>query len=96
MSVFDKKPEALESELQSDIIDFAHVRGWFCVKVVSPSRRGMMDLYCLRKGRHVWMEVKRSGEEPRVQQEKVAREMRAQGAEVYAVDSIARAREILR
>lgn len=96
MSVFDKKPEALESELQSDIIDFAHVRGWFCVKVVSPSRRGMMDLYALRKGRHVWIEVKRQGEEPRPQQAKVAREMRSQLAEVYAVDTIEQAREILR
>lgn len=96
MSSFKTKPEQLESELQSDIIDFAHIRGWFAVKIVSPSRRGMMDVYCLRKGRHVWIEVKRPGEEPRLQQEKVAREMRTQQAEVYAVDSMERAREILR
>lgn len=86
----------LESELQSDILDFAATRGWFAVKVVSPSRRGMMDLYALRKGRHVWMEVKRYGETSRLQQDKVAREMKSQSAEVYVVDTIGRAREILR
>jgi hypothetical protein len=96
VSPFNRKPEDLESDLQSDIIDFAHIRGWFAVKIVSPSRRGMMDIYCLRRGRHVWMEVKRLGEEARPQQERVARDLRAQQAEVYVVDSLDRAREILR
>ena len=92
-----KKPDRkLESDLQSDILDFAQTRGWFAVKITSPSRRGMMDVYALRKGRHVWMEVKQEGEVPRPQQQFVAREMKAQGAEVYAVDSMERAREILR
>lgn len=97
MNTFDKPfHRLLESDLQSDIIDFAHVRGWFCEKVESRSGRGIMDLYCLRRGRHVWMEVKRKDEEPRPQQAKRAREMKAQGAEVYTVDSIDRAREILK
>ncbi len=97
MTTFDKPvPRLLESDLQSDIIDFAHVRGWFCEKVESRSGRGIMDLYCLRRGRHVWIEVKRKDEEPRPQQAKRAREMKAQGAEVYTVDSIERAREILK
>ena len=97
MTIFDKPAKApLESDLQADIIDFAHVRGWFCEKVVSQSGRGIMDLYALRRGRHVWIEVKRKDEEPRPQQAKRAREMKAQGAEVYTVDSLDRAREILR
>ena len=97
MTTFDKPvPRLFESDLQSDIIDFAHVRGWFCEKVVSQSGRGIMDLYALRRGRHVWLEVKRKDEEPRPQQAKRAREMKAQGAEVYTVDSMERAREILK
>lgn len=90
------KPSDLESDLQSDIIDFAHLRGWFAVKVVSPSRRGMMDVVAIRKGRTVWIEVKRPGEEPRPQQAKVARDMRAHGAEVHCVDNMDAARELLR
>jgi hypothetical protein len=96
MTTFDKPTKPLESDLQADIIDFAHVRGWFCEKVESRSGRGIMDLYALRRGRHVWIEVKRLGEVPRPQQAKRAREMKAQGAEVYAVDSLDRAREILK
>ena len=97
MTTFDKPfHRLLESDLQSDIIDFAHVRGWFCEKIESRSGRGIMDLYCLRRGRHVWIEVKRKDEEPRPQQAKRAREMKAQEAEVYTVDSMERAREILK
>ena len=97
MSTFDQKPTELESDIQSDIIDFAHVRGWFAVKIVSPSRRGMMDIYALRHGRHVWIEVKRPGEVLREQQAKLAREMKAHGAvDVYWVDSLEKARAILK
>lgn len=98
MTRFDKppSPRSLESDLQSDIIDFAHVRGWFCEKIESRSGRGIMDLYCLRRGRHVWIEVKRLGEVARPQQAKRARDMKAQGAEVYTVDSMDRAREVLK
>ncbi len=97
MSTFDRQPTQLESDLQSDIINFAHMRGWFAVKIVSHSRRGIMDVYCLRNGRHVWIEVKRPGEVLREQQAKVAREMKAHGAaDVHAVDSLEQARAILK
>jgi len=97
VSNFDRQPTQLESDIQSDIIDFAHIRGWFAVKIVSPSRKGIMDVYALRNGRHVWIEVKRPGEVLREQQAKVAREMKAHGArDVYAVDSLEQARAILK
>lgn len=95
MSIWDKNKAPLESDLQSDIIDLAHVRGWFCEKIESRSGRGIMDLICIRRGRHIWLEVKRKGEEPRPQQAKRARDMRSAGAEVYSVDSIEEARRIL-
>jgi hypothetical protein len=96
MSSFNDKPTELESDLQSKVIEFAEIRGWICVKIVCESRRGWMDLYALRKGRHVWMEAKRLGEEERLQQAKRIREVKAQGGEVYVVDTLDRAREILR
>jgi hypoxanthine phosphoribosyltransferase len=55
-----------------------------------------MDLVCIRSGRTIWIEVKREGEEARLKQEKVAREMRANGAEVFLVDDIDDARRILK
>ena len=94
--LFQPPKVPLESDIQSDIIDFAHIRGWFCEKIESRSGRGIMDLICIRAGRHVWIEVKRPGETPRPQQVKRSREMRSHGAEVYAVDSLEQARGILR
>jgi hypothetical protein len=96
MTTFDK-PDPLESALQSDILDFAEARGWWAIKVVSPSMRGVMDLYALRRGRHIWIEAKRDeNTEPTDQQLKRHREVRAQGGEVYVVGSMERAREILK
>ena len=96
MSLFDKKPGPVESDLQSDIIDFAEMRGWWCQKIESRSARGVMDLLCIRHGRHIFIEVKKEGEEPTMQQAKRARDIRSHGGEVYAVDNMEDARRILR
>jgi Holliday junction resolvase len=91
-----EKPDPLESALQSDILDFAEIRGWWAIKVESRSKRGVMDLYALRRGRHVWIEVKRSEDtEATEQQQKRHREVKAQGGEVYVVGSMEQARRIL-
>lgn len=86
----------LESMIQSLIIDYAVLRGWFCIKITSPSMRGIPDVVAVRAGRTVWIEVKREGEEARRQQQLRAREMCKHGAEVFEVDSFIDAREILR
>lgn len=91
-----EKPKPLESDLQSRIIEAAQLKRWFAVKVESPSRRGMMDVYAVKNGRHVWLEVKRLNEEGRRQQKKVAREMREHGAEVYEADTFEKAMTILK
>ena len=85
-----------ESDLQADIIEHAHIRGWFCQKVVFVGRRGCQDVVAIRGGRTVWIEVKREGKEPTRQQALVAREMKEKGAEVYAVDNLIDAKAILR
>lgn len=85
-----------EADLQSDIIDFAHVRRWFCQKTEFRGRTGGPDLVCIRGGRTIWIEVKRENEEARRKQEVVARDMRAHGAEVFVIDSMEDARRILR
>ena len=92
---FYEKTE-LESDLQADILDFMHIRGWFAQKVEFKGRTGGMDVVGVRKGRTVWVEVKRENEELRLKQEKVAREMRAKGAEVYMIDNMQDARRLLR
>lgn len=96
MSAFDDTPSELESFLQGQIIDYGESRGWFVVKITSPSRRGMPDVYGVRRRRHVWIEVKRRGESARAQQLRVKRLLEEHGAEVFIVDCIEDAREILK
>jgi len=88
--------EQLESEIESEITDFAEVRGWWQAKFTSPGLRGVADRIFIRRGRHVFIEIKRHGEEPTLQQQKRARDMRSAGAEVVWVDSLEKARAILR
>lgn len=90
------KPSPLESNLQSKILEFAIRKRWFGGKVECKSWRGLMDLFLLRRGRTVWIEVKRTGEGARRQQQKRADEMIVHGAEVFIVDTLEEAMEILR
>lgn len=92
---FYEKTE-LESDLQAQIIEFMHIRGWFAQKVEFKGRTGGMDVVGVRQFRTVWVEVKRENEVLRLKQEKVAREMRAKGAEVYMIDNMQDARRLLR
>lgn len=91
---YEKKEK--ETDLQSEIIEHAHRRGWFCQKVKFDGRRGCPDVMAIRSGRTVWIEVKREGEDLRRQQGIVAREMREHGAEVYGpIDNLEDAKRIL-
>ena len=49
-----------ESEIQAQIKEFLQWRGWFVVKIHQSlgSHKGIADLYCLKDGRDVWVEVK--------------------------------------
>lgn len=86
----------LEKDIESEIVDFAEVRGWWSTKYVAPARRGVPDRIFIRRGRVVFIEVKKLDETARLQQEAVHRTMRAHGAEVHVIDNIEDARRILR
>jgi hypothetical protein len=90
-----KEEEQLERELESDIGSFAKLRGWWYCKFVAPGKRSVPDRLFIRRGRHVFIEVKRFGEEPTRQQLKRHRDMRDHGAEVHWVDNLADAKRIL-
>lgn len=86
----------LESSVESQIKDYAERRGWWYAKFTSPGLRGVPDRLFIRGGRHVFIEVKRPGEEPNVQQYRRHRDMRRHGAEVHWVDNVQDAMEILK
>lgn len=86
----------LEKFIESDIGDFAKMRGWWYSKFTSPGKRAVPDRLFIRKGRHVFIEVKKHGEVPTRQQLRRHQDMRDHGAEVYWVDSVEEAKRILK
>jgi hypothetical protein len=83
-------------DIEQPATEYAESRGWFIEKVVSNSRRGFPDRFCARKGRVMLLEFKKPGGEPTAQQLKRHKELRDQGVEVYLVDNLTRAKELLK
>mgnify|MGYP001063544973 CR=1 FL=1 len=49
-----------ESEIQRQIKEFLQWRGWLVIRMQQSmgSHKGIADLYCIKGGRSVWVEVK--------------------------------------
>lgn len=85
----------LESSIQSSVIEYAKSRGWLVEKVMKTSRNGFPDLYLLRRGVHILIEMKRPLEEPTTQQLRRHREIRNHGGTVYVFDNLDDAKKVL-
>lgn len=86
----------LESGIQSQARGYAILRGWWCIKVETPSMNGVPDFLYLRDGEYIWIEWKKPGGGLSAIQEKRIKEMRTYGAVVYVLDNIGDAKVILR
>ncbi len=86
----------LESAIERPAHEFAKSRGWFAEKIMRTGRRGFPDHIFIRNGRIIFIEFKRPGEVPQPQQSKRHREMRCYGAEVFVIDNLDDAYEVLR
>jgi len=84
-----------ETEVEGPARDYAKSRGWYADKIMRTGRRGFPDHFFLRQGRVILIEFKRPGEVPEPHQLKRHREIREHGGEVFVVDSLEVAREIL-
>lgn len=85
-----------ESAIQKEGREYAEIRGWWCIKVETPSMNGVPDFLYLRSGVYVWIEWKKPGGVLSAIQEVRIKEMRAHGATVYVVDNLIDAKAILR
>ena len=86
----------LESQIQADARDYAKIRGWLAIKVTTSSTNGWPDFYYLRRGRHVWVEWKKSGEPPGLHQVERIREIEEHGGEVYVFDNLEDFKKVMR
>lgn len=84
-----------EYEIESTVVSDAIRHGWFVRKVSWIGRKGAPDRVFGKGGRTVWIEFKKRGEKPRLDQEDEHDQMRRAGMEVHYVDSIRAGRRIL-
>lgn len=91
-----KKLDPLERELEQDVRKYAEKRGWLWIKFTSPGYAGIPDRFGARRGRIILVELKKLGEEPAPHQALVHQELRDHGVEVFVVDNLEDAMEILR
>ena len=89
-----------ESDIEGKICAYAERRGWMGMKFISPQLDSVPDRLFLRRknniSRTVFIEVKDIGKQPSAKQMKRARELSEHGAEVYWVDNVDDAMEILK
>jgi hypothetical protein len=85
----------LESAIESKAVKFAESRGWWNVKLEKCSKRGVPDRLFIRRARVVFIEFKRGGEVPSLQQQIRMAELLAQGVEVHWFDNYEDAAAVL-
>lgn len=76
-----------ESKLQSKIIKYLKLKGWLPVKISLCSVNGWPDVYAIKKGRSLFIEVKKPGEEPAPLQQHVHAQIELYGGIVWAIDN---------
>jgi len=72
-----------ESKLQTKIKNKLRLDGWFVTKISMTSRPGWPDLYLLKDGRSVWLEIK-DGKKLKELQIYIRDEIRKFGGESYS------------
>lgn len=87
-----------ESEIQAAIRDWLRWNKWFVVKIHQSlgSVRGIADLYALKNGRSVWIEVKTPAGRLSEHQEKFRDEVLAHGGEYLVARSVEDVEQYLR
>ena len=75
-----------EADIQRDIKTYLQYKGWFVVKIHQSlgSYKGIADLYCLKDGQSVWVEVKTARGRLSVWQERFRDDVERNGG-VYLV-----------
>lgn len=86
----------LEVSLEEKVTDYAARRGWWEGKFICPGQTGVPDRIFIRRGRVIFIELKKDGEKPTRKQLSKHAEMRKYGAEVFWTDNLEEAMRILK
>ena len=84
---FYQRTKRERKDVEGPAIKYAHARGWWHIKVTSPTRNALPDDLFVRNGDYLWIEFKAEGKEPTVQQAKRHDDMRKKGMDVRWTDN---------
>lgn len=81
--------EMIEGDVELTVIDFARRKGWICRKVKWIGRNGAPDRVFGKDGRpQIWVEFKKPGKKPNLQQKREHKRLRAYGFNIYVIDNV--------
>lgn len=85
-----KPPGNSEAEIQRAIKQLLQIRGWFVVKIHQSmgSHKGIADLYAIKDGRAIWIEVKTKIGKQSEHQEEFERDIVGHGGRYLVARSI--------
>lgn len=81
--------EIREAKIEKKCCEYAQGRGWWVSKYTAPGKKAVPDRLFIRNGVVLFVEFKRPGETPTVQQSNRHSQMRKAGANVIWVDNFA-------
>jgi hypothetical protein len=94
------KTKTIKQEVESDIVADAHtyaqVRGWWTIKIETPTMNGVPDRLYFRNGVYLWIEWKKPGGPLSAIQEVRIADMRKRGMTVHVFDNLADAKKVLK
>lgn len=93
---FYERRKRERKDVEAPAIQYAERRGWWHIKITSPSLNGLPDDLFVRRGHYLWIEFKAPGEEPSAQQLKRHAEMCEKGMDVRWTDNLEQAMGWLR
>ncbi len=85
-----RRPVQKEADIQAAIRQYLQLKGWFIVKIHQSlgCYRGIADLYALKAGRHVWIEVKTPRGKLSRHQERFKADVEAHGGKYVVARSV--------
>ena len=80
-----------ESEIQAQVKQYLQYRRWLVIRMQQNigSHKGLADLYCLKDGRGVWVEVKTAKGRLSEHQEKFRHDIEVNGGEYVVARDVA-------
>ena len=85
----------LERELERALVVWAKDHGWLALKFTPHGDRGWPDRIFVKRGTHVWLELKRRGETPNPLQMHRRAKLMKHGAIVHWTDNMEEAKRLL-